>query len=98
MTEVFGEFEEWPGLSKRGGVKAIIYLVGTLVLLGGIIYGLMLVGTPMPILVVVGLIIGGAGLMGMAKAAGSSKKITQTSADSTGKTTTTETTVDSDTL
>ncbi|YCM45568.1 hypothetical protein V2O64_06000 [Verrucomicrobiaceae bacterium 227] len=76
----------------------MIYLLGTLLLLGGVIYGLMMVGTPMPVLIVVGLVIGGFGLMGMAKAAGSSKKITRTSADSSGNTSTTETTVSSDTL
>lgn len=90
--------EGWPGTSKRGCVKAFIYLMGTLILLGGVIYGLMIIGTPMPVLIVVGLVIGGAGLMGMAKAAGSSKKITQTSADSSGNSNTTETTVDSDAI
>lgn len=79
-------------------MKAIIYLIGTLVLLSGVIYGLMIVGTPMPVLVVVGLVIGGFGLMGTAKAAGSSKKITKTSADSDGNTSTTETTVSANTV
>jgi len=74
----------------------MIYLLGTLLLLGGVAYGLMIIETPMPVLIVVGLIIGGSGLMGMAKAVGSSKTITKTAADSNGNTSTSETTVSSD--
>ncbi|BDS06794.1 hypothetical protein NT6N_18340 [Oceaniferula spumae] len=79
-------------------MKAITYFLGTLILLGGVIYGLMMLGVPTAVLIVVSLIIAGLGIMGAAKAAGSSKKITQTSADSSGNTSTTETKVENDAI
>ena len=80
-------------LQKSGSMKAIIYLVGSLVLLAGVIFGLMQLGVPPAIQIVVGLVIGGLGIMGAAKNASSSKTISQTTADSAGNMKTTETTV-----
>lgn len=79
-------------------MKAIIYLFGTLIVLAGVIYGLMMVGVPQPVLIVVGLIILGVGLVGASKGIASSKTISQTTADSSGQMKTTETKVSGDTL
>ena len=74
-------------------MKAVIYLIGTLILMAGVIYGLMVVGVPQPALIVVGLIIGGLGVMGAAKSVSGSQTISKTTADSSGNMQTTETTV-----
>ncbi|MGJ8696510.1 MAG: hypothetical protein ACSHYF_09340 [Verrucomicrobiaceae bacterium] len=72
-------------------MKAMIYILGTLVLLAGVIYGLMMIGVPQPILIVVALIIGGSGIMGAAKAHSGSRTVTKTTVDSEGNAETSET-------
>ena len=79
-------------------MKAIIYLVGTIVLLAGILYGMNVAGVPQKWIIVTGLIIGGLGIMGAAKEHLSSSKVSKTTTDSSGNTTHSETEVKADTL
>jgi len=76
-------------------MKAIIYLIGTAVLLVGILYGASAAGVPQTWLIVIGLVIGGLGIMGAANSATSTTKAVQTTAGPGGAKTT-ETTVSSD--
>lgn len=74
-------------------MKALVYLLGTLIVGGGILYGMMALGLPQPALIAVGLVILGIGLTGMAREMGSSRKVSKTVADTNGNATTTETEV-----
>jgi hypothetical protein len=76
-------------------MKAIIYLVGTAVLLVGILYGASVAGVPQTWLIILGLVIAGLGIMGAASSASSTTKAVQTTAGPGGaKTTETKVTTD----
>ena len=59
-------------------MKAIIYLIGTLILLAGVLYGASVAGVPQTWLIVIGLVIGGLGVMGAARAASGTTKAVET--------------------
>jgi hypothetical protein len=72
-------------------MKAIIYLIGTMVLVLGVVYGMYIAGVPQSWLIVAGLVIGGLGIMGAAREHLSSRRVTKTELDSDGRSRTTET-------
>jgi hypothetical protein len=59
-------------------MKAIIYLLGTLVVLAGVLYGAAQMGVPQTWLIVIGLVIGGLGIMGAARSASGTTKAVET--------------------
>jgi hypothetical protein len=76
-------------------MKAIIYLLGTLIVLAGVLYGASVAGVPQTWLIVIGLVIAGLGIMGAARSASSTTKAVETTSGPRGATTK-ETTVSSD--
>ncbi len=60
-------------------MKAIAYLLGTVVVLAGILYGGTVAGVLQTWLVVIGFVIGGLGIMGAASSLGSTTKAVETS-------------------
>ncbi len=77
-------------------MKAIIYLIGTLILLGGVLYGASVAGVPQTWLIVIGLVIGGLGVMGAARSATGTTKAVETTSVGGRPAQTKETTVSSD--
>jgi purine-cytosine permease-like protein len=77
-------------------MKAIIYLIGTLVVLAGVIYGASQMGVPQTWLIVIGLVIGGLGIMGAARSAAGTTKAVETTTTPGRGAQTRETTVSSD--
>ena len=78
-------------------MKAIIYLLGTLVVLAGVLYGAAQMGVPQTWLIVIGLVIGGLGLMGAARSATGTTKAVETTSGGGRAPQTKETTISSDT-
>lgn len=76
-------------------MKAIIYLIGTLIVLAGVLYGASVAGVPQTWLIVIGLVIVGLGVMGAARSVGSTTKAVETTSTPRGATTK-ETTVSTD--
>lgn len=76
-------------------MKAIIYLLGTIVVLAGVLYGASVAGVPQTWLIVIGLVIAGLGIMGAARSAATSTKAVETTSGPQGATTK-ETTVSTD--
>lgn len=76
-------------------MKAIIYLLGTAILLAGILYGASVAGVPQTWLVVIGLVIGGLGVMGAARSVSNTTTAKETVTGPSGPQTK-ETTVSSD--
>ncbi len=77
-------------------MKAIIYLLGTAVLLVGILYGASVLGVPQVWLIVIGLVIGGLGIMGAARSISNTTTATETTSGGGRPPQTKETTVSSD--
>lgn len=77
-------------------MKAIIYFIGTLVVLAGVIYGASIAGVPQTWLIVIGLVIVGLGLMGAARSASGTTKAVETTTGGGQGPRTKETTVSSD--
>jgi len=77
-------------------MKAIIYLLGTAILLAGILYGASTLGVPQVWLIVTGLVIGGLGIMGAARSLSSTTVATETTSVGGRPAQTKETTVSSD--
>lgn len=77
-------------------MKAIIYLIGTLVVLAGVLYGAAMAGVPQTWLIVIGLVIAGLGLMGAARSAGSKTRAVETTTQSDGPAKVKETEVTTD--
>lgn len=48
-------------------MKALIYLLGTAIVIAGVLYGASIAGVPQTWLVVIGLVIAGFGIMGAAR-------------------------------
>ena len=65
-------------------MKAIVYLLGTVVVLAGILYGGSVGGVPQTWLIVIGLVIGGLGIMGTASSVGSTTQAVETSSGPDG--------------
>ncbi|MES2657425.1 MAG: hypothetical protein V4689_02345 [Verrucomicrobiota bacterium] len=59
-------------------MKPIIYLMGTLIVLAGVLYGAFTAGVSQTWLIVIGLIIGGLGVMGAARSAGGTTSVVET--------------------
>jgi len=78
-------------------MKAIIYLLGTLVVLAGVLYGAAQMGVPQTWLIVIGLVIGGLGIMGAARSASGTTKAVETTSGGGQAPQTKETTISSDT-
>ena len=78
-------------------MKAIIYLIGTLIVLAGVLYGASIAGVPQTWLIVIGLIIGGFGLMGAARSASGTTKAVETTSGGGAPPRTKQTTVSTDT-
>jgi hypothetical protein len=78
-------------------MKAIIYLLGTLVVLAGVLYGAAQMGVPQTWLIVIGLVIGGLGIMGAARSATGTTKAVETTSGGGRAPQTKETTISSDT-
>lgn len=77
-------------------MKAIIYLLGTAIVLAGVLYGASVMGVPQVWLVVTGLIIGGLGIMGAARSVSNTTTATETTTGGGAPPKTKETTVSSD--
>ncbi len=77
-------------------MKAIIYLIGTLVLLAGVLYGASSMGVPQTWLIVIGLVIGGLGIMGAARSVSGTTTAVETTSGGGQPPRTRETTVSSD--
>ncbi len=77
-------------------MKAIIYLIGTLVVLAGVLYGASSAGVPQTWLIVIGLVIGGLGIMGAARSAGGTTRAVETTSGGGKPAQTKETSVSSD--
>lgn len=77
-------------------MKAIIYLLGTAILLAGVLYGASIAGVPQTWLVVIGLVIGGIGVMGAARSLSTTTTSTETVTGGGRPPQTRETTVSSD--
>jgi len=77
-------------------MKAIIYFLGTLVLLAGILYGASVAGVPQTWLIVIGLVIGGLGLMGAANSVSGKTKAVETTSGAGQPARTKETTISTD--
>ena len=77
-------------------MKAIIYLVGTLILLAGVLYGCHAAGVPQTWLIVIGLVIAGFGVMGAARSATGTTKAVETTSGGGQAPKTRETTVSTD--
>lgn len=76
-------------------MKSIIYILGSLVLTAGVLYGAAIAGVPQTWLIVIGLVIIGLGIMGAARSASSTTRATETTRGPGGATNK-ETTVSSD--
>lgn len=77
-------------------MKPTIYLLGTLVVLAGVLYGLSAAGVPQTWLIVTGLVIFGLGIMGAARSASGTTRAVETTQVAGGAPQTRETTVSSD--
>lgn len=77
-------------------MKAIIYLLGTAILLAGILYGASVAGVPQTWLIVIGLVIGGLGIMGAARSVSNTTTARETVTGPGGTPQTKETTISSD--
>lgn len=77
-------------------MKAIIYLLGTIVVLAGVLYGAAQLGVPQTWLIVIGLVIGGFGIMGAARSAGGTTKAVETTSGGGQAPKTKETTISTD--
>ena len=77
-------------------MKATIYLIGTLVVLAGVLYGLSAAGVSQTWLIVIGLIILGFGIMGAARSASGTTRAVETTQVPGSAPQTRETTVSSD--
>lgn len=105
-TVQFQQILPFQGLGRAGTtaakgaltMKAIMYLIGTLILLVGILYGASVAGVPQTWLIVIGLVIGGLGVMGAARSATGTTKATETTTGGNGAVQTRETTVSKDAL
>jgi hypothetical protein len=77
-------------------MKAIIYLLGTAILLAGILYGASVMGVPQVWLIITGLVIGGLGIMGAARSVSNTTSATEVTTGGGAPPQTKETTVTSD--
>ncbi|RYD30417.1 MAG: hypothetical protein EOP87_16705 [Verrucomicrobiaceae bacterium] len=77
-------------------MKAIIYLLGTAILLVGVLYGAWVLGVPQVWLIVIGLVIGGLGIMGAARSVSNTTTATETTTVAGRPAQTKETTVSTD--
>lgn len=77
-------------------MKAIVYLLGTAIVLAGVLYGAFVMGVPQVWLVVTGLIIGGLGIMGAARSVSNTTSATEVTTGGGAPPRTKETTVSSD--
>lgn len=91
---------EKPGWSafceESATMKAIIYLIGTIVVLAGVLYGASVAGVPQTWLIVIGLVILGFGIMGAARSASSTTKAVETTSAAGAAPVTRETRVSSE--
>ena len=79
-------------------MKAIIYLLGTVILLAGVLYGASVAGVPQTWVIVIGLIIGGLGIMGAARSVSATTKAVETTSGGGQGPRTKETTVSTDAI
>jgi hypothetical protein len=77
-------------------MKAIVYLLGTAILVAGILYGASVAGVPQTWLIVIGLVIGGLGVMGAARSVSNTTTATETTTGGGRPPQTKETSVSSD--
>jgi hypothetical protein len=77
-------------------MRSILYILGTLVLLAGVLYGASVAGVPTVWLIVIGLVIAGLGIMGAARSASGRTRAVETTAGPGEPPRTRETTISND--
>jgi hypothetical protein len=86
----------WHGTCKKPVMRSILYILGTLVLLAGVLYGASAAGVPQVWLIVIGLVIAGLGIMGASRSAATTTRAVETTASPHEPPRTRETTVSRD--